>query len=452
MDRIDFEKIFYDALGELQELLRIPSVYNEETVSEQMPYGEGVWRVLDYMRRLALQDGFEVLEYDNHAIAVRISSQNAPLQKKRIDIVSHLDVVKPGCGWEDEPFSGKLKDGWLYGRGTADMKTCAWLTYLSLRMLKEQKLPLTHEVRLVFGCDEERTMSDMRYYISKAGKPSFAFTPDGRFPMNIGEKGALMWRARGEYSGVCKWFKGGTQCNVIPASASACITDMSLKDRLSGCIAAKGYDIDCVCENEELILTAHGRAAHASIPELGHSAVIDLLDVIAGVGGDSMLRNLYDCFAEPYGSGVNLKLSFEQMGDLTLNLGVLNIEDGVVYGEIDARYPLGISSEEATRRAQKACDLKLSLDYDAAPNMCSPDDPYVQALLSAYQEKTGDFSKPHVSGGVSYSKVFGHCVAYGPTKNLEESMAHKANERISVEACIELLEIYYNAMRKIALL
>ncbi|MDY6777949.1 MAG: M20/M25/M40 family metallo-hydrolase, partial [Candidatus Nanohaloarchaea archaeon] len=35
----------------------------------------------------------------------------------------HLDVVEPGSGWSvTDPFEPVVKDGWLYGRGAADMK------------------------------------------------------------------------------------------------------------------------------------------------------------------------------------------------------------------------------------------------------------------------------------------------------------------------------------------
>lgn len=146
MDQINFKKIFLDSLGELQGLLQIPSVYDEKTVSGQMPYGEGSWRVLDYMRQIAFRDGFEVLEYDNHAIAVRMEAK-----EERVDVVSHLDVVEPGEGWEYDPFCAAVENGYLIGRGTEDMKVCAWLTYLALRMISAQKLQLNREIRLVFG-------------------------------------------------------------------------------------------------------------------------------------------------------------------------------------------------------------------------------------------------------------------------------------------------------------
>ncbi|MSN96514.1 succinyl-diaminopimelate desuccinylase [Campylobacter sp. FMV-PI01] len=35
----------------------------------------------------------------------------------------HIDVVKPGNGWQSDPFYPVIKDGYIYGRGTQDMKS-----------------------------------------------------------------------------------------------------------------------------------------------------------------------------------------------------------------------------------------------------------------------------------------------------------------------------------------
>src|SRR3954468_16965437 len=35
----------------------------------------------------------------------------------------HTDVVPPGEGWSHDPFAAEIKDGILYGRGAADMKS-----------------------------------------------------------------------------------------------------------------------------------------------------------------------------------------------------------------------------------------------------------------------------------------------------------------------------------------
>src|ERR1700733_15463937 len=35
----------------------------------------------------------------------------------------HTDVVPPGDGWRSDPFGAENRDGTLYGRGAADMKS-----------------------------------------------------------------------------------------------------------------------------------------------------------------------------------------------------------------------------------------------------------------------------------------------------------------------------------------
>lgn len=44
------------------------------------------------------------------------------LEKPHLCFAGHIDVVPPGEGWESEPFTPTIKDGFLYGRGAQDMK------------------------------------------------------------------------------------------------------------------------------------------------------------------------------------------------------------------------------------------------------------------------------------------------------------------------------------------
>ena len=41
--------------------------------------------------------------------------------KKSFTLESHLDVVPVSGNWSVDPFSGIIKENWLYGRGTLDM-------------------------------------------------------------------------------------------------------------------------------------------------------------------------------------------------------------------------------------------------------------------------------------------------------------------------------------------
>ena len=115
---------------------------------------------------------------------------------QEIGIFVHLDVVHEGNGWTTEPYKPVIKDGWLYGRGSADNKGPAAAALYSMKYLKEQEVPLEHTIRLYLGCSEERGMKEMQYYTSHYPAPEFSFTPDASFPVCYGEKGIL----EGEFS------------------------------------------------------------------------------------------------------------------------------------------------------------------------------------------------------------------------------------------------------------
>src|SRR5271154_6769335 len=104
-----------DALSIARELLRCPSV---------TPADAGALGVLENILKVA---GFEVhritfsepgtADIDN--LYARIG-QSAP----HISFAGHTDVVPAGdeAAWTSGAFSGDIKDGFLYGRGTVDMK------------------------------------------------------------------------------------------------------------------------------------------------------------------------------------------------------------------------------------------------------------------------------------------------------------------------------------------
>lgn len=447
---INFQQYFLDHLSFLQNLIQIPSVYDAETITDNAPCGKGIADALDYMTKLAQHDGFEVLTYDGHAIAIRLMP-HAGHCEERVDIVSHLDVVEPGLGWSVPPFCGEVKDGRLYGRGSQDMKAPAFLTYLALKLIQSEDLPLKRELRIVLGSDEERTMNDMFYYVDKAGMPAFAFTPDGFFPMAIGEKGSLMWRLSGKYDGIVENMDCGVQCNVVPPTAQALLKNNQHTARLKE-LAAKN-SISCTVSEKDgkTYLEVTGKAAHASMPQEGNSATAALLSLLKECG-DPLMDNLYQCFKDFYGQSIGITTPSGNPVDFTMNLGIFRIENGSCYGEVDARYPFGMTSKECTDKLACKCALALSLDYDSPPTMNDPDDPYVSILLSVYREKTGDHSEPIISGGVSYSKVFGHCVAFGPAGPEELLLAHQADESVSLAYAGKVLEIYYEAMKRIALI
>lgn len=438
--------IYYsDIVHSIAELVKIPSVYDESTVSSAAPYGMKVYQGYQWLREKAIKDGFEVLDYEGHALAIRIPGMST---EDRIDVVTHIDVVEPGNGWDQDPFSGQVIDGHLYGRGTQDMKGTLILSYYALKYIKDHHIPLKRELRVVFGCDEERTMEDMKHYVSQAGEPAFAYTPDGKFPYSLGEKGALMWTLEGTQESCILELDGGVQCNVISPLATARVKAGPSCRVYQEVMEELGIKGELLPEEGGLRLKVFGKAAHASVPQEGLNATVQLLKLISFASGDSFARMMVQTFEDVHGKGASIYYDLEPMGLLTLNLGILKIKDKKVTAEIDCRYPFGITSDILTQRLQKVLPtLDVTLSYDEKPTLADKSSPYLKVLLDTYREKTGRTeAEPLISGGVSYSKVFKNCVAFGPSEEGESLLAHQANERIPLAKIMEWFEIYTTAM------
>lgn len=442
MDKIDYLKEFNSNLNDLIELLKIKSVYDENSASTSMPYGKSVNDALLFMKQLAIKDGFDVKEYDGYAISLEYGKG-----EKRIDIASHLDVVAA----KDDDFNIRIEDGKLYGRGTGDMKVPMFLTYLSLKDLKNKYPNINKRIRIVLGTDEERTMDDMKHYVSKAGYPDFAFTPDGFFPMGIGEKGAIMWTLNGDYNGIIKSLDAGSQCNIVSPYAN-CIINATNIDTVRDYLQTNNINGEVSLINDGLKIETKGIAAHASIPFFGHSATVDLLKLLKDVYNDELCSNLYSNYSDYFGSGFNSFVSDDPMECLTVNLGRLRIENGKVFGQVDCRYPFNSNAYELTSNLKDVSKVNVSLDYNDDPTLCREDDPYVKTMLDTYRNITKDYSRPIVSGGVSYSKVFKHCVSFGPNTIEKRGLAHQDAEYVEIDDVLLWFRIYYETIEKLILM
>lgn len=72
-------------------------------------------------------------------------------------LVSHTDVVPAGDlgQWTHPPFAGAVQDGFLHGRGAADMKGTVAAQMMTLILLRRLGIPLVHGVGFVCVADEE---------------------------------------------------------------------------------------------------------------------------------------------------------------------------------------------------------------------------------------------------------------------------------------------------------
>lgn len=77
-------------------------------------------------------------------------------REKPIVLLGHVDTVPARDDeWGVDPFGGEIKDGFLYGRGTIDMKSQIICQLLSFIHLYQQGIAPEHDIVFLATCDEE---------------------------------------------------------------------------------------------------------------------------------------------------------------------------------------------------------------------------------------------------------------------------------------------------------
>jgi acetylornithine deacetylase/succinyl-diaminopimelate desuccinylase-like protein len=76
--------------------------------------------------------------------------------KKAIVLLNHMDVVPAEAKlWKEPPFSGMIKDGFIWGRGALDDKGPAIMELAAMLAIKRQTIPLKADIVFLGTADEE---------------------------------------------------------------------------------------------------------------------------------------------------------------------------------------------------------------------------------------------------------------------------------------------------------
>jgi len=144
---IDWTKVRAEAVQLLQELIRIDTT--------NPPGNERAAAM--HLQKMLESDGIETRVLDvapgRANLYARIKGDGS---RRPLILLSHLDVVMAEPQrWTVPPFSGELRDGFIYGRGATDMKGTATVQATVMRLLKRLKVPLKRDLILLAVADEE---------------------------------------------------------------------------------------------------------------------------------------------------------------------------------------------------------------------------------------------------------------------------------------------------------
>src|ERR1041384_1184850 len=144
---IDWTKVRAEAVQLLQELIRIDTTN---------PPGNERAAAL-HLQKLLESDGIETRVLDvapgRANLYARIKGNGS---LRPLILLSHTDVVlAEPQRWTVPPFSGELRDGFIYGRGATDMKGTATVHATLMRLIKRMNVPLKRDLILLAVAGEE---------------------------------------------------------------------------------------------------------------------------------------------------------------------------------------------------------------------------------------------------------------------------------------------------------
>lgn len=444
----------HQMLDDISLLCRINS--EKSSYQEGKPFGDGASRALAVALSRAEQYGFSIHNYDNYVGTADLNDG-----EKQLDILAHLDVVPAGEGWTvTGPFEPLEKDGKIYGRGTADDKGPAVAALYAMRAVKELGIPLTKNVRLILGTDEECGSSDIRHYYDVEEEAPMTFSPDGAFPVVNIEKGALAGHFTGSFEPSSALprvisLHAGTKVNVVPGKAFAVFE--GLDDdlvRQTGAQVEKetGVSFEIQGMNQTLEITAIGEGAHASTPQEGKNALTALLLLIkklpfADCAQIKALHALEELFPWNDTSGLALGIAMEDelSGDLTLAFDLLEVTADSLDGMFDSRCPLCANECNVLEPVKKKlAENGLTLDNDSMrpAHHVDGNSDFVKTLLNAYELYTGRKGSCVAMGGGTYVHDLKNGVAFGASMPETDNRMHGADEFAVIDELLTSAKIF----------
>jgi succinyl-diaminopimelate desuccinylase len=304
----------------------------------------------------------------------------------------HVDVVPPGNGWRNDPFDPQVRDGWLIGRGAADMKAAIAAMVTAAARVRPD-----------------------------AGVISFLITGDEEGPAVNGTVKLLeAITAAGETLDAC----------LVGEPTSVDALGDTIKNGRRGSLNA--------------VVRVRGKQGHVAYPALALNPLGPLLDFLA------MLRHRMLDSGAPGFDASNLEVTTVDVGN-----GAHNVIPAAATAKFNIRFNTHHSGASLVEwietcrarcaRLYPAAEILVETRVTGEPFFTPPGD--LTALAAAAAQQAGAAGALSTSGGTSDARFIR---AYCPVVELglQNATAHMVDERVRVEDVRTLADIYTDLLTR----
>ncbi len=301
----------------------------------------------------------------------------------------HTDVVPTGHldAWESDPFLPEIRDGKLYGRGSADMKTA-----LAAMVVASERFVKNHP--------------------NHKGSIAFLITSDEEGPsINGTVKVVETLEARNEKM---------TWCLVGEPSSTDTLGDI-VKNGRRGSLNA--------------VLTVKGKQGHVAYPHLAinpihtaSKALSELCDTVWDNGNEYFPATSF------------------QVSNIQAGTGATNVVPGTMTVTFNFRYSTEVTADQLKLRVLEILD-RHHVDYDIEWTLSglpflTPVGELVNAARTAIKNVTGTETELSTSGGTSDGRFIAPTGAQVLELGVLNATIHQINEHVNIAELEPLAEIY----------
>lgn len=345
---------------------------------------------IEYIAKILKKSGFDckILEFGDSVVKVKNLYAKYINGIPNLCFAGHVDVVPPGDlkDWISGPFKPEVRNGMLYGRGAADMKSGVAAFIAAMVNLISEKFRFNGSISTLITSAEESTEE-------------------------YGTKAVLEWMQSKQ--------KKIDYCIVAEPTSSEKLGD-TIKIGRRG---SSTFELMC-----------YGKQGHVAYPDLADNPIYKIISIL------SKIKNTTFDLGNKYFQPSNCEITTVDVGNNTGNLipGVITARFNIRYN--NTQTPDGLYKLVDAMCSNVTSDYKLSM-HNSRDVFLSVPDRNTDIMFDAINKVTNVDAMFSTSGGTSdaaFIKDFCPVIEFG----MINKTAHQANECVAVNDIHKLTAIY----------